>query len=364
MKTYIPIALLLKAKSRLSCSILLVLSVSVIASTGLTEDLDQLASPSNTSPPVNTLQATIQLGAGVFPQAVVISPNSQTIYVASYGSSGGIVSVVDSQTDTLTTTIPVPGAINDVAITPDGSTLYVVSATNPAAVYVVSTATNAVTATLNMQGFNLAISPDGKEVYVTDGLQGISIIDTATNQVHLHAIPTPAGSGEIALTPDGQTAYVVTFSYTVQAIDLANGNVKATITLPSADAVDAYLTVGPSGKRLFISYDRARVGTVPRQTAVLQVDTSTNQVINTIGFFRNFDSANSGITPDGKYLYIPGAKLLMLDVATNKIPAHISVGGGVLRSVAVARTAPFACAVGSYGNNNEGAVYMLDISPE
>jgi YVTN family beta-propeller protein len=363
MKTNIPVALLLKAKSRLSYSILLVFSVSVIASTGLTEDLNQLASPSITSQPVNTLQATIQLGAGISPQAIVISPNSQTIYVASYGSPGGIVSVVDSQTDTLTTTIPVPGAINDLAITPDGSTLYVVSATNPAAVYVISTATNAVTATLSMQGFYLAVSPGGKEVYVTDGLQGISIIDTATNQVHLHAIPTPAGGGEIALTPDGQTAYVGTFSYTVQAIDLANGNVKATIPLPSARGVGSYLTIGPSGKRLFISYDRTRVGTVPRQNVVLQVDTSTNQVIKTIGFFPNFDFGKSGITPDGKYLYIPGAKLLMLDVATNKIPDHISLGG-VLRSVAVAPSAPFACAAGFFGNNDEGAVYVIDISPE
>src|ERR1700733_6376962 len=146
MKTYIPVALLLKAKSRLSYSILLVLFVLSIASTGLTEDLNQVALPSSNSRPINSLQATIKLGAGFFPQAVVVSPNSQTIYVGSQifyvGSqtSSGLVSVIDSQTDTITATIPVGGAFDDFGITPDGTTLYLLGF-NPAPAYVISTAT-------------------------------------------------------------------------------------------------------------------------------------------------------------------------------------------------------------------------------
>lgn len=369
MKTYIPVALLLKAKSRLSYSILLVLFVLSIASTGLTEDLNQVALPSSNSLPINSLQATIKLGAGFFPQAVVVSPNSQTIYVGSQifyvGSqtSSGLVSVIDSQTDTITATIPVGGAFDDFGITPDGSTLYVLSF-NPAAVYVISTATNAVTATLDMEGLYLAVSPNGKQVYVTDGLQGISIINTATNQVDLDAIPTPASSGEIALTPDGQTAYVGVFE-AVQAIDLATGNVKATIPLPDTVSSVAYLTVSPNGKRLYINYVKGtNPNRAPKQNLILQVDTSTNQAINTIGVTYNFNFGNSAITPDGKYLYVPGAEVLMLNTITDKIADRISVGGGALRSVAIAPSAPFACAVGVYGNNDEGELYVIDISPE
>lgn len=185
MKTCILIALLLKAKSRLSYKIFLALSVSLIASTGLTEDLNQAASPSNNSRPINSLQATISLGQGVFPQAVVVSPNSQTIYVVSETSGAGLVSVIDSQTDTITATIPVGNGVGDLGITPDGSTLYVLSIANPAAVYVISTATNTVTATLDVQGLYLAVN--GKQVYVTDGKR-ISIID----RLLIRLISTPS----------------------------------------------------------------------------------------------------------------------------------------------------------------------------
>jgi DNA-binding beta-propeller fold protein YncE len=125
MKTCIHFALLLKAKSGLSYSILLVLSVSVIASMGLSEALNKGASPSKNSQPINSLEATISLGAGVFPWSVVVSPNSQTIYVACTAyPNGNFVAVIDSQTDTITATIPLAGDLSDLGITPDGSTLY------------------------------------------------------------------------------------------------------------------------------------------------------------------------------------------------------------------------------------------------
>jgi len=53
----------------------------------------------------------------------------------------------------------------------------------------------------------------------------------------------------------------------------------------------------------------------------------------------------------------------MLDTATNKIADSISLGA-LPKAVAVAPTAPFACAIGIYGNNDEGELYVIDISPE
>ena len=106
MKTTIPLTLLRKTKSYVSYSILLFVSVSLIASTGSTQVLHHPSSAANTSTLSDTLSATISLGAGVYPQSVVISPDSKTIYVASTTSDGSIISVVDSQTNTVTTTIP------------------------------------------------------------------------------------------------------------------------------------------------------------------------------------------------------------------------------------------------------------------
>lgn len=103
------------------------------------------------------------------------------------------------------------------AITPDGSTLY---ASDFSVIYVISTASNTVTTTLNVPGTDLAVSPNGQSLYVTNGKLGISIIDTATNQVDLNAIKPRGNSQCIALNPDGKTAYVGLIPESVVAIDL------------------------------------------------------------------------------------------------------------------------------------------------
>lgn len=57
-------------------------------------------------------------------------------------------------------------------------------------------------------------------------------------------------------------------------------------------------------------------------------------------------------------------EVLMLDTATNQIVDTINLGYALLQAIAVAPTAPFACAIGNYGNNDEGQVYLIDISPK
>lgn len=164
------------------------------------------------------------------------------------------------------------------------------------------------------------------------------------------------------MNPDGQTAYVGV-SDAVLAIDLANGTVKATIPLPPTNALPSYLAVSPNGKQLFINYAKT-----PRkerkQNLILRVDTSTNKVIKTIVVRGRFsDYGQTAITPDGKFLYAPVGELLMLDTVTNKIVDSISLNA-TPTAVAVAPTAPFACAIGLYGNNDEGELYVIDISRE
>jgi YVTN family beta-propeller protein len=357
MKTAISLTLLRKTKSYVSYSVLLFVSVSLIASTGFTQVLQHPLSAANTRTPADTVSATISLGASVFPQSVVISPDSKAIYVASQTSDGSIISVVDSQTKTVTTTIPLGTNLWVLAITPDGSTLY---ASDFSVIYVISTASNTVTTTLNVPGTALAVSPNGQSLYVTNGKQGISIIDTATNQVDLNAIKPRGDSEPIALNPDGKTAYVGLFE-SVVAIDLVTKRVRATIPLPFSDSSEEYLVVKPNGKKLFINYEYGR----PRHNYILVVDTSTNTVTKTIRTRRRgTGSSQDAITPDGKYLYIPfaGGEVLVLDTTTNARVDTINAGLG--EEVAVAPTAPFACTIGISGDNDEGELYVIDISSE
>jgi YVTN family beta-propeller protein len=90
-------------------------------------------------------------------------------------------------------------------------------------VSVIDTATNTVVTTLAMGSSPdaVAVSPDGKHAYVANsGSNTVSVIDTATNTVEAATIPvgnTPAG---VAVTPDGKHAYVANFeSNNVSVID-------------------------------------------------------------------------------------------------------------------------------------------------
>ncbi len=80
-------------------------------------------------------------------------------------------------------------------------------------VSVIDTATNTVTATVNVGNYpyGVAVSPDGKRVYVTNELSNnVSVIDTATNTVTdtVNVGNYPYG---VAVSPDGKRVYVTNY---------------------------------------------------------------------------------------------------------------------------------------------------------
>src|SRR5260370_40106277 len=76
-----------------------------------------------------------------------VSPDGGKLYVANL--DGNSVSVADTATNTVTTTIPVGSGPQGVAVTPDGSEVYVTNY-NDNTVSVIATATNTVTATIGV----------------------------------------------------------------------------------------------------------------------------------------------------------------------------------------------------------------------
>jgi YVTN family beta-propeller protein len=95
------------------------------------------------------------------------------------------VSVIDTATNTVTSTVTVETGANGIAANPDGTKVYLSNEyTNK--VSVIDTATNNVTATVNVgfQPIGVAITQDGTKVYVVNsGSNSVSIIDAATNKV-------------------------------------------------------------------------------------------------------------------------------------------------------------------------------------
>jgi YVTN family beta-propeller protein len=133
---------------------------------------------------------------------------AQNAYITNAGSNN--VSVIDTATNMVTAAIPAGVAPWGLAVTPDGSKVYVANSSLPGFVTVIDTATNAVTATIPNGSVNyaVAVSQDGSKVYVTNtGSNSVSVIDTATNTVKA-TIPAGSYPWGVAVTPDGSRVYV------------------------------------------------------------------------------------------------------------------------------------------------------------
>jgi YVTN family beta-propeller protein len=147
------------------------------------------------------------------------------------------VSVIDTTTDTLLTTIAVPPGPVGIAVTNDGSRVY--SASNlSGATSVIDTATNAVIATIRTVQPNLVIlRPDGTRAYVTNNATGhgtVSVIKTATNAV-IATVNVGVNPQSLAATPDGRRVYVACFSsQSVSVIDTVTNTVSATVGVGNA----------------------------------------------------------------------------------------------------------------------------------
>lgn len=355
-----------EAKSGLPLSILALVFILSSASNCLSQERASVTS-NTTTLPVNQLVATVQLGFNFFPVAVVVSPDSKTVYVSSSSPNGGMLSVIDTQSNSITDTISVPGLPTSLVISPDGTTLYVgnIRTVNPPAnssVTVVSTATKATTATIRMPGpDDLAISPNGKKIYATDTIRkAISIINTTTNNVTRDAINAGGACEQIAVSRDGKYVYTSNSGGPVSVIDLGTKQVVATISLNNNGA-SVYFATSPDGTTLYIN----------TRKDVLFADTSTNTIVHTtfmpVPGPYNFVGGQPGITSDGNFLYVPFpfGPIVMVDTVTKKAAGNqISVGDP--QAVAVAPTANFAYAVGdtTSGNGEEGELYVINISPE
>ena len=156
-----------------------------------------------------TINVIATVPVGYKPAGVACSPDGSKVYVANSGDN--TVSVIRTATNEVIATINVGKKPWEVAVTPDGKKAYVTNNENGCAltnekkvilngttytvseiicgntVSVIDTTNNTVTATISVGGYpnGVAVSPDGKEVYVVNAdINGtVSVIDTATDKV-------------------------------------------------------------------------------------------------------------------------------------------------------------------------------------
>ena len=128
-----------------------------------------------------TYKLTATIGIGREPRGVAVSPDGSKLYVTFFDN----VSVIDTATNDQNVIFDGGHRPVGVAVSSDGSKYYVANEGSDT-VSAIATATNAVTATIPVgrQPFGVAVTPDGSKLYVTNtGSDDVSVIATATNTV-------------------------------------------------------------------------------------------------------------------------------------------------------------------------------------
>jgi YVTN family beta-propeller protein len=187
-------------------------------------------------------------------------------------------------------------------------------------VSVVDTATRSVVATIPVaQGpHGMAVSQDGRTVYVTgDGSSSLNIIDTATDRVvkTVEVGKTPNG---VALTRDGKLLLVAVYGADrVAFLDTATQRVTGSVPVPKPHTI----SIAPDGKSAYVTTQD------PGHFALTIVDLATRAVARTIPLEKTPRDAE--FSNDGKAFYFTEAgvsAVQVLDPVSDKIVAQIPTG--------------------------------------
>ena len=206
----------------------------------------------------------IEFGRQV-PTQILITPNGKTAYVM--GLTGGEIYPVATATNTIGKPIRAGQGVGgdyQMAITPDGKTLYDISWGKgnepPSYVIPISTATNTPGKPIKIQStnaFEILMNPDGKTVYAigrsATGTTEVVPISTATNTPGQPGTAYGAAGG-LAITPDGRAIYfadkalkdldrVIPFS---TAADTAGKLIKV-------DGMASAIAVTPDGNTAYVA---------------------------------------------------------------------------------------------------------------
>jgi YVTN family beta-propeller protein len=176
---------------------------------------------------------------GGSPLGVAVSPNGSEVYVTNLNTDS--VSVIDAATRSVVDTVPVGNSPVDVAPSLDGSRLFVTNL-GSGSVSVIDTATDAVVSTIAVGNspYGIAVAPDGERAYaVNQGSHTVTVVDTDTAT----AVDTFAvGSFPLfaAFTPDGTRLFVASQGGGLWALDPGTGAVTGTLGPPTG--VDVAVT--------------------------------------------------------------------------------------------------------------------------
>jgi len=295
---------------------------------------------------------TIQKPKYLSPTAMVASPDKQSIYIAEQTAKQ--VVRLNCATNTVTQTMLLPNEPTGLAVSKDGTTLYVTCASEhwpSGMVCVVNTASGKVQKRIPVghMARSPVLSPDGQTLYVCNWFNNdISIVDAVAG-VETARIPVTREPYAAAITPDGATLIVTnslpdqkatdtgSIACKVTLVNTATKTVKASIPLPVGSHSLFGLCVTPDGKFAFATHLIGRFTLVAttleggwiHSNNMAIVDIANAKLLNDV----ELDNANQGfanpwsigITGDSKYVCVLHAgsnSLTIIDLAQLLVKAQ------------------------------------------
>jgi YVTN family beta-propeller protein len=259
-----------------------------------------------------------------------IAMYGNTLYFADTGND--TVAVVPSQSlnpddyvDTPETLIPVGVNPEGLAVSPDGSQVWVAD-TGPqtglpslGAISVISTATDTVSATLPLSVTDprqIAFSPSGGTAYVTTSV-GVLVYNTASDRL-VTLIPGLGDPEGVTVAPSGTVYVTNTEQNVVDVISAASNRVTRTIAVGQ---LPWQMALTSNGGTLYVADGDS--------DAVSVINTATNAVTNTIAV--SGDPVSVALTPDGSRLWVGGltsGNVSVIDTSDGTIVGSFAVGYG------------------------------------
>lgn len=225
------------------------------------------------------------MGLGRFPGDLAIAPDGKTIYVAQRDGLS-IVSAVDD--DGRVTRLALSMLGGGVAIAPNGAIVYVAAAPGPM-LMLIDVATNTLKHKiwLGYPVLDVGVHPDGSTVYVSLFGSGVAVIDSASHRVR-KTISVGGSGGAVKVSPQGRFLYV-SVPHGLAVVDTVTEEVRSEIRLG-----------GDVGGVVFHPRSPQAYVMLPFPALLCVVDTASHVLTGTLSVAHIGAAA---ITPDGDYIY-------------------------------------------------------------
>ncbi len=285
----------------------------------------------------NTVTSTIEVGKR--PRGVRIRGDGKVVFVALSGSpiappgvgarkvppadrSADGIGVIDVETGRLREKFESGSDPEGVSLSKDDQFLFASNA-DEAAVSIIELRTRKPVAklTVGTDPEGVATSPDGKWVYVTcAGTNEVYVIDTAKRTIATK-FKTGARPRQIAFHPKGTKAYVTCENGScVSVVDVSLHKETRQIRPEGKPVRPMGIVMAPDGTRAYVTTGSSK--------SVLVISTGGDEITGTIADVGG-RPWGIGITPDGKNLYTangPSNDVSVIDVATMAVKQKIPAG--------------------------------------